>query len=202
MFTLPQVAVHRLIQLGIKSIKKNPEIIDEVFSYYKVAWSNYDYGDSYIEQIKKWFVDTKIPVVQAWSLNPEQAPQIAIRLSNEQEDQSKSAMGDFLGDGLDGRLGTGVFSVSLEVLVMASKNTDQSLWLYYIILYILFRYKVYAEKMGLQLYTVSATDHVRDVNKLADNIWVRSIKFSTTVQHVWNDQEFIEVDDLELNLDI
>ena len=202
MFILPQVGLHRLIQEGIKVIKLKPELIDEIFHYYQCDWANYDYGEPYIQQIKTWFVDTKIPVVQAWSLNPEQAPQIAIRLSSEQEDQQKAAMGDFYGYGEDSTIGMSPFSVSLEVLVMASKNSDQSLWLYYIVLYILFKTKNRAQQMGLQLHTVSATDHVRDLNKLADNIWVRSIRFSTVVQHIWNDQDYLQIDDLNLNLDI
>ena len=56
--------------------------------------------------------------------------------------------------------------------------------------------------MGLQLQTVSATDHVRDLGKLADNIWVRSIRFSTVVQHVWNDRDYLQIDDLELDLNV
>lgn len=201
MFILPQVALQRLIQEGIKAIKANPDILDKVFAYYTCDWANADYGTNYINLIKTWFVDSRIPVVQAWSLNTQIVPQIAIRLSSEQEDTSKTALGDHYYLGGEGSVGMSPFTVNLEVLVMASLNSDESLWLYYIVLYILFKTKRRAEQMGLELQTVSASDMVRDLAKLADNIWVRSIRFSTIVQHQWDDQEYLDIDDLELEVD-
>jgi hypothetical protein len=152
--------------------------------------------------IKTWFVDTKIPVVQAWSINPQQVPQVAVRLASEQEDQSKAAMGDHYYYGEESTVGTSPFSVTLEILVMASRNSDESLWLYYIILYILFKTKTRAHQMGLELQTVSASDLVRNNAVLADNIWTRSIRFSTIVQHTWNDMDYLDIDDVEVELDV
>jgi hypothetical protein len=195
---MPQIALQRLIQEGIKHIKDNPAVLDEILEYYKCEWAADNYGEEYIQQIKTWFVDTKIPVVQAWSINAQLAPQLAVRLASEQEDISKTAMGDqyFLGE--DAAVGMTPFTVKLEILIMTTKNSDQTLWLYYIILYLLFKFKFRAREFGLQLQTFSASDHVRDMMKLADNIWTRSIMFSTTVQHTWDDRFYLDIDDLDL----
>jgi hypothetical protein len=201
-FILPQVALHRLIQLGVKSIKQNPEILDEIFCYYNLNWAEADYGQSYIDQIKTWFVDTKIPVVQAWSVNVQKAPQIAIRLSSEQEDISKTGLSDhYLSDSI-GTVGMSPFSTTLEILLMTTKNSDEALWLYYIVLYILFKNKALAHSFGMELQTVSASDNARDVTKLTDNIWVRSIRFTTVVQHSWRDMRFLEIDDIDLDVEV
>ena len=183
---IPQVALHRVIWQGIQILKQNPDVLDDIFLYYTVDPMNRDYGKPYIDNIKKWFVETEIPVVQAWSLNPQQAPQIALRLASEQEDESKAAIGDHFDMGEEADIGVSPFVVNLDVLVMSSRNGDEALWLYYIVSYILFKRKRQAERLGLQLQTFSATDNSRDLGKLGDNIWVRTIRFRCIVQNFWD----------------
>jgi len=198
---IPQVALHRVIWQGIQILKQNPAVLDDIFRYYTVDPMNRDYGQAYIDSIKKWFVETEIPVVQAWSLNPQQAPQIALRLASEQEDESKAAVGDHWGDDEEAAVGTSPFSVNLDILIMSSRNGDESLWLYYIVSYILFKRKKYAERLGLQLQTFSATDNTRDMQKFADNIWVRTIKFRCIVQNFWDAEPFLDISDVEVEID-
>jgi len=196
---IPQVALHRIIWQGIQILKQNPAVLDDIFLYYTVDPINRDYGQKYIDNIKKWFIETEIPVVQAWSLNPQQAPQIALRLASEQEDESKAAVGDHWGEGEDSQIGTSPFVVNLDVLIMSSKNGDEALWLYYIVNYILFKRKRQAERLGLQLQTFSATDNSRDMGKLADNIWVRTIKYRCVVQNFWDSEPYIDISDIEVD---
>ena len=146
---IPQVALHRVIWQGIQILKQNPDVLDDIFLYYTVEPMNRDYGKPYIDNIKKWFIETEIPVVQAWSLNPQQAPQIALRLASEQEDESKTAIGDHFGMGEETDIGVSPFVVNLDVLIMSSRNGDEGLWLYYIVSYILFKRKREAERLGL-----------------------------------------------------
>lgn len=197
---IPQVSLHRIIWQGIQQLKQNPDILDDIFVYYTVEPINRDYGQPYIDNIKKWFVETEIPVVQAWSLNPQQAPQIALRLASEQEDESKAAINDHYGMGEEGDIGTSPFVVNIDILIMSNRNGDEALWLYYIVNYILFKKKRQAERLGLQLQTFSATDNSRDVGKLAENIWVRTIRFRCVVQNFWDSRPYLDIGDIEVDL--
>jgi hypothetical protein len=198
---MPQVALHRIVQEGIYLLKQNPDVLDDIFQYYKCEEMNDDYGQKYIDGIKKWFTETKVPVVQAWSFNPQQVPQITIKLAVEQEDESKSAIGDHWGMGDEGNIGTAPFVVNLDIAIHASRNGDEVLWLYYIVNYILFKRKRRAEALGLQLHTFSATDYSRDNAKLADNIYTRYIRFRAVVQNFWDSEPYLDIDDLEVSID-
>ena len=198
---MPQVSLQRVVQEGVKILKDNPDVLDDIFQYYKCAGMNADYGQSYIDEIKKWFVETKIPVVQAWSFNPQQIPQISIKLATEQEDETKSAIGDYWGSGETAEIGVAPFVVTLDICIRTSRNGDQTLWLYYIVNYILFKRKRRAEELGLQLQTFSATDYNRDNSKLADNIWERYIRFRTVVQNFWDSENYLDISDIDVDID-
>jgi hypothetical protein len=201
---LAQVALQRLMQAGIKAIKADIDILDEVFRQYTCPPMDIAYGQEYIDNIKTWFANTKIPVVQSWGYDPTNIPQITINLSSESEDEGRAAFDDHLGanpDTADAESAVNVFNVNLDIGLHVSKNGDEVLWLYYIASYILFKNKRLAEYMGLQQQTFSAADYSRQTQYAADNIWVRWIKFSCTVQNMWFSQPFITIDDLQLEVD-
>lgn len=198
---LPQVALHRVLQDGIAILKQKPEVLDEIFFYYTCPEMEAAYGQPYVDNIKTWFQQTKIPVVQAWSLNPQTAPQIGIKLATETESVGEAAMGDYLGeDNVEGDYGVNVMNVQLDVIMQSSKNGDEVLWLYYIVSYILLKRKRAAEKLGLELGTWSATDYSRNASKLADNIWERYIRFQARAFNTWQDREYLDIDDVEIDL--
>lgn len=194
---MPQIALHRIIAEGVQILKNNINVLDDIFQYYTVDPINKDYGQEYIDQIKEWFKNTKIPVVQAWSLNMSKVPQISVQLAQESEAEDKASMGDYWGDGEDGTIGVSAFNVNLDVMIFGTKNSDEVLWLYYIVNYILFKRKRQAEALGLQLHTFSATDYARDWPKLPENVWVRTIRFRATVQNFWDSEPFLDIGDLE-----
>jgi len=200
-YIMPQVALQRIIQEGIKILKNNIDILDDIFQYYTCDAMNSDYGQSYIDGIKTWFYKTKIPVVQAWSFDPQQVPQITIRLATEQEDETKSAIGDHWALGSGSNIGVAPFIVNLDITIRSSTSGDQVLWLYYIVSYILFKRKRRAEQLGLQLHTFSATDYSRDNSKLADNIWERYIRFRAIVQNFWDSEDLLDIDSVDIDLD-
>ena len=197
---MPQVALHRIIQEGIAILRQKPEILNNIFQYYTCPEMEVDYGEPYIENIKTWFLQTKIPVVQAWSLNPQKVPQISIRLATSQEDESKAAIGDHWGMGEEANVGVASFITHLDIGLHASRNGDEVLWLYYIVNYILFKRKRRAEALGLQLYTFSATDYNREAQKLPDNIFSRYIRVRTLVQNFWDSEDYLDIDDLDVDL--
>lgn len=198
---MPQVALHRIIMDGIKILKSNPDVLDDIFQYYTCDEMNADYGQSYIDKIKTWFTTTKIPVIQAWSMNTATAPQITIRLATEQEDESKAAIGDHWDAGEDGNIGVSAFNVAMDVAIYGTKSTDEVLWLYYIVNYVLFKRKRQAEALGLQLYTFAATDYSRDIERSAENLWVRTIRFRATVQNFWDSEPYLDIDEIDVGLE-
>jgi hypothetical protein len=201
MHILPQVALHRLIQEGISILKENPDVLDDVFQYYTCEPMSSLYGEEYLNQIKQWFLQTKIPVVQAFNLNVHKAPQIAIYLASEQEDETKAAFGDHFDYGEEANVGVGVFTVTLDISLLGSKNTDEVLWMHYIVSYILFKRKRRAEELGLQLHTFTASDYSRENRMLPENIWSRNIRFRATVQQFWDSEPYINIDEIESVVD-
>lgn len=197
---MPQIAVHRVIQEGVQILKSNIDILDNIFEYYTCDAMNADYGQAYIDKIKTWFKDTKIPVVQAWSMNMSKVPQVSVQLAQENEDENKAAIGDHWDTGVNGNIGVSVFTVMLDINIFGTKNSDEVLWLYYIVNYILFKRKRRAEQLGLQIHTFSATDYARDIPKLPENIWVRTIRFKTTVQNFWESESYLDFDSIETDL--
>ena len=197
-FVMSQVSLHRVLIEGVQIVKEHINVLDDIFKYYKTPAMNIDYGQKYIDQIKTWFLSTKIPVVQAWNLNIALVPQISVQLAQENEDEGKAALGDYWGPGDDASVGVAVFNVTLDIMLFGSKNTDEVLWMYYIVSYILFKRKRHAEALGLQQATFSASDYGRDNPKLPENIWVRTIKYRATVENFFDQQCYIDIDSLDV----
>jgi hypothetical protein len=200
---LAQPALQRVLQAGIRDIKNNIDCLDHVFEYYLCPEMADDYGQSYIDKIKAWFLETKIPVVQSWSFNPQKVPQISIHLAAEQEDESKAGIGDYysqeIGADVDHTTGIGVFSVQMDIGIHGSRNGDEVLWLYYIVSDILFRNKRLSEKLGLKLQSYSASDYNKRGEVMVDNVWVRWLRFRCTVQNFFKLEELIEIGDVEVD---
>ena len=109
-FVMPEIVVQRVLQKGIKDLREEPEAFNEIFGQFLCAEMNFDYGQVAIDEVRKWFFETKIPVLQAWSLNPDRIPCYSIHLASEAEDEQKAAIGDHYGDAEDSTIATGVFT--------------------------------------------------------------------------------------------
>ena len=187
-WVLPEVVVRKLLDEGIKALRKDREAFDHLFAQLRQDELLEEYGPDYIKQVWEWFSTTKIPVIQAWSFNTQNIPCISIHLANETEDESKAAIGDLLNKGHDSEIGTAVFTVMVDVGVHTARAGDQVLWMYYIVSYILFKYKLHFERLGLKLQTYSASDYTKDADKMGasgNNIWTRWIRFRCTTENFW-----------------
>lgn len=187
-WVLPEIVVRKLLDSGIKELRKDREAFDNLFKQLTQDELDVEYGPDYVNQIWEWFSTTKIPVIQAWSFNAQKIPCISIHLANETEDESKAAMGDLLDKGLNHEIGTAVFTVMVDVGVHTARAGDQVLWMYYIVSYILFKYKLQFERLGLKLQTYSASDYAKDADKMGasgNNIWTRWIRFRCTTENFW-----------------
>jgi hypothetical protein len=193
-FVLPEIVVRKLIDQGIKALRLDKRAFDDLFGQFLQDELGVDYGVGYREQIWEWFTTTKIPVVQAWSFNAQKIPCISIHLANESEDESKAAMDDLAGSfNPFEETGTAVFTVMIDVGIHANKGGDHVLWLYYIVAYILFKYKPDAFRLGLKLGTFSASDYSKDADKMGNNVWTRWVRFRCTTQNFWGADPFTEI---------
>lgn len=197
---MAEVAVQRVIQTGIKNLKSNPDAFDEIFAIYKDPEMNADYGQAYIDQIKNWFNTTKLPVLQGWSMNRDRVPCFCVTLSQDNEDENKAAIGDFYGEEDNNTVGVGVSNVIVDIDLIASKQSDYVLWMYYILSYIMFKEKRTMERLGCQIHTFGASDYVRNDRYQDENIWTRRVRFKCTTQNAWVDENKTIVNDTELDL--
>ena len=198
---MPQIAVQKVIQSGLREIKSNPDLLDEVFSYMLEDDLLEDYGPSYVNKIKTWFLSTKIPVLHAWTFNMDRIPCISIHLADESEDENKAAIGDYMGAGEEGPIGTTPLVTKLDIGIHASKNSDEVLWLYYIITYVMFKNKLVAERLGLRLQTFTASDWDKRQEYMVENIWTRWMRFRCITQNYWGSDKYYEVDDVNVMID-
>jgi hypothetical protein len=198
---LSEVALQRLVLQGLKNLRGNPDSFKEIFAQYDCPEMRASYGQNYIDKIYSWFENTKIPVLQAWSFDTSKIPGFSISLADESEDESKAAVGDHWGMGAEADIKTGVVNVSLDIGIHADKSKDHVLWMYYILLYILYREKQFGHKLGLQLYTYRANDYNKESKYMADNVWSRWVRFRCTAQHYVDAGEAYIEPDIILDVD-
>ena len=185
-WSIPEVAIRRVIEDGMKGIRNNKSVFLEIFSDYTKDELADDYGSAYVEKLWDWFSTTKIPVIQSWSFNAQRIPCISVHLANEQEAEDKLAINDYAGTFDDDETtGTGAFTVMLDIGLHATKGGDHVLWLYYLSCYILFKMKPALERLGLKMGTFSASDYSRDAERMGNNIWTRWIRYRCTTQNFW-----------------
>ena len=188
MFIMPELVLQRVIKAGLEVLKQNPEKFDEIFENYSRIYFNSTYGQSFVDDIKSWFLDNKIPVVQSWSMNVEKIPGYSVHLGPEAEDTNLSAINDFYGNGETQETSVGVFDVTLRIGMHASREGDYLLWMYYVLKYILFNNKRLLESLGIEIHTFSASDWVKDEEHAANNIYSRYLTFTCKIQDSWNSQ--------------
>lgn len=203
---MPEIVIRSVIEDGINKLRNDDEAFDQIFATYRKPSIDAIYGQKQIDEIKQWFKKVKIPVYLAWVLTPDRIPAFSIHLAGENEDESKAAIDDFFGG--EGQYSSGdeqkvnVFSVMIDIGIHAPRDSDQVLWLYYILNYILFKQKLQMVSLGLQLQTYSASDYNRDSKYVADNIWSRWIRFRCVVQNTWKGDKATAIDDLDVDLEV
>jgi len=199
-WVMPEIAVQRLIQYGIVHLRQNKDAFKEIFAYQiEHPVMSRAYGDAYVERIWQWFNTEKIRTVHAWILSAETVPCFSVHLASDSEDESKAAISDYYGSSEEEEAEIGVSwnSITIDIGVHASKTADQVLWMYYILSYILFKYKPLAQSMGIELHTYSATDWQKETAKMPDQIWTRWVRMRCSVANTWSGQPFEGPFDLE-----
>lgn len=189
---MPEVALQRMIQTGLKNLRNNRAAFDCIFAQYLSPEMEASYGQTHVDSIYTWFTSTKLPVLQAWTFDGTNVPSFTVHLADESEDESKAAVGDYYGMGETAEILTGVSTVSLDIGIHADKSKDHVLWLYYILTYIFYKEKILGRGLGLQLFTFRASDYNKESKYMADNVWSRWIRFRCTVENYIDGEEYIE----------
>lgn len=197
---MPEIAVQRVLQAGIRELRTKPEQFQEIFSYLLEDELVENYGQEHIDGIRSWFMSTKIPVVQAYAFDPQKRPQISIHLGVENEDESKAAMDDLYGLGDDADIKVIVDNVVVDIGIHVDKAKDFVLWLFYIVKWILFKRKRQFERLGLRLHTYSTSDYQKNEEYMAENMWTRWIRFRTVTQSSICDDPYEGPYDVEVDL--
>jgi len=197
---MPEVALQRLVQIGLKNLRSDREAFDCIFATYLSEEMEASYGQAHIDKIYKWFSDTKLPTLQAWTFDGTRVPAYTVHLADESEDESKSAFSDFWGMGTEGDIITGVSTVSLDIGIHADKSKDHVLWMYYILTYVFYKEKILGRKLGMQLFTFRANDYNKESKYMADNVWSRWVRFRCTIQNYIEANDY-QAHDILLDID-
>jgi len=202
MQVMPEIVLQKAIQQGIINLRNNDDAFNEIFAQYLDPVLFKDYGQPYVDKIKGWFKTTNIPVLQAWTLNAQRIPCFSIHLANEVEDESKAAAGDFFGmsDDMDNQVGVSVITTMVDIGIHVNRASDEVLWLYYILSYILFKEKLLIDRLGMQLITYSASDYTKNQVTMTENIFTRWVRFKCTVQNSWDQEPNQLPDDVDLSI--
>jgi hypothetical protein len=201
-WVMPEIAVQRLIQYGIAQLRQDKPAFDEIFAYsVKHPLVAEAYGQEYVDKVWTWFTTERIRVVQSWILSPQTVPCFSIHLSNENEDESKAAIGDYYGHGEDSEIGINSMNVLVDIGIHGSKAADQVLWMYYIISYVLFKYKPIAQDLGIAIQTYSASDWQKDATKMPENIWTRWLRMRCTVFNTWNAEAYQVATEIDTSME-
>jgi hypothetical protein len=202
-WSLPEVVIRRVVDDSFKKLRANKPAFLDIFADFTKDELSEEYGADYVEQIWIWFTTTKIPVIQSWSFNAQKIPCISVHLANEQEDESKIAFDDFGGVFDDqAETGTAAFSVMLDIGVHANRGGDHVLWLYYILAYVLFKYKPTLVRFGLEMGTFSASDYSKDAEKMGNNIWTRWVRYRCITQNDWAADDLQEPEELKVGMKV
>lgn len=187
---MPEVVVKRVLELGLAALRNNPAPLEQIFKTYTDGPMAPAYGAGYISKIATWLQQTRIPVLYGYGENVEKCPSFSVHLAPEQEDETKSAMGDTMGDSEQGRVGVGAFRVTLDIGCHGDRTGDYVIWMYYLANYLLFKSKPAMEALGLQLITFSADPFKRVPSYASEVVYSRWINMQCTVINTWHQMKY------------
>ena len=182
--------VERTIERGIEWFRKDPSAAGKVFAHLLDADLADKYGQSKINEIQKYIIDTEIDVKQSFPIEDAEVPMISINLQSSTEMIAQAGLDDYAGAvfalGVDGsRIGgveQGYTPIRDEVLIgiHASASPDKTKYLYYLVIYILNAFKDQLESRPGKLNSLfNITWRATDMSRL--NEWLPSHIFSRFV---------------------
>ncbi len=178
-----------VIEESLELFRSSPENApNAVFGHLAATYLS-KYGQKKIDEIAKYIRETQIPVVQHWSLVPEQVPCFSIQLMNSKEDEQYAGMGDHVENvdvlneeetAIEKRTAFlySPMSDEVQIGIHNSITPDLTKYLYYLLVHTFITSKETLIRRGLELTTWNATDISRINDYLPENIYSRFINFT------------------------
>ncbi len=118
---------------------------------------------------------------------------IEIQLEGNEPDMSKVHIESFITQTRKKR-GEAYFNEQIDIGIHAHGDKNTVLWLYYILVWILLRFKPEIERRCMDLTTFSASDFRRDNQFLGENIFSRWVRLSARTRVSWEEEPYPEID--------
>lgn len=202
-----------IIEESLELFRKSPENAPNLIFGHLAATYLQKYGQAKIDEIAKYIRETQIPVVQHWSLVPEQVPCFSIQLMNGRENEEYAGLDDFVenvdvlndaGTAIDNRT---AFKYSfmvdeVQIGIHNSITPDLTKYLYYLLVHTFITSKDTLIRRGLELTTWNATDISRVNEYLPENIFSRFINFTASSTPRFSlDEDVTIVTDIDISPD-
>ncbi len=199
---IPEIAVQNLIQVGMARLRADRPAFNEIFCYLiDHPFMKYRYGQEWIDKQWDWFNQTKIRVIQSYSLSSQTVPAYSIRASSEHEEEGLAVINDSFGIDEDGReRGIASFSAAITIGIHANKSSDQVMWMKRILFYILFKEKELARDFGLDLYSPSVGDISKQNDVIPENVNSLFVNLNMTYYNTWIQRDASGPYDVETGL--
>ncbi len=94
--------------------------------------------------------------------------------------------------------GQALFQDMVDIGIHGHTNQNTVLWMYYIISWLLFRFKSTLEARGIQLQTFSGTEFNKDMKFLGEHIYSRWMRFVAQTEVEWTETPYVNVDTVDL----
>jgi hypothetical protein len=84
--------------------------------------------------------------------------------------------------------GQQMFQDTVQLGIHGQADTNMTLWMYYIVAWILFKFKPVLEKRGIQLQSFSGSEFTKDASKMGEMIYSRWMTFSAITTMEWTEE--------------
>jgi hypothetical protein len=89
---LTEFTIESVIRDGLGELRANPTLLDDLFGKFNRAFFEFQYGQSKIDEIKKYVLENQIKIVHAYTQQPYVNPCFSIQLTNSVEDPSRQQL--------------------------------------------------------------------------------------------------------------
>ena len=96
-FPLADLVIESIIRDGFADIRRDPEIIEDVFAPLTMAYASKKYGESELEKIKDLVLKRQVSIVHAFNAVDAKIASISIQLASDVEVEREASMSNFRG---------------------------------------------------------------------------------------------------------
>jgi hypothetical protein len=95
---LADLIIESVIRDGLEYLRRNPDVVDDIFGTLTMAYASRKYGSAELTKIKNLLTTKNIAVVHSFHEAAAKTPCYSIQLANEAEAKERAHLGDFEAD--------------------------------------------------------------------------------------------------------